>query len=216
MSLGGRIKSIRKQLGLNQTEFAQKIKVSQAVISGYETDNYTPELETLLKIASVGSVTLDWLLTGVESSFKPPISDVSKIASNASPAPGNWYPVVARVAAGMHLVAELDVVESIFIPYQKQNGNFAVVVEGDSMDGGFAPIAAGDYVLIDTSQTPLPGDIVVIVAEGRQMVKQLGAVTSDNLELRSFNKEYAPIYVTKDSIEIMYRVVYHQPKGRKL
>jgi phage repressor protein C with HTH and peptisase S24 domain len=214
--LGKRIESIRKQFGLSQSKFGKIFKVSQNSVSAWEKGRSEPEADDLVKLAELGHVTLDWLLTGKESTFSPPVTKVSEFASNASPAQGNWYPVVARVAAGMHLVAELDAIESIFIPYQKQNGNFAVVVEGDSMDGGPAPIAAGDYVLIDTSQTPLPGDIVVILADGRQMVKQLGPITSDRVELRSFNKEYSPIYVTQDSIEIMYRVVYHQPRGRKL
>lgn len=63
--LGGRIKQIRKMLDLNQEDFAVKLGFETPVaISYYENNKRTPDVSTLVKIAKLGNVSLDWLLTG--------------------------------------------------------------------------------------------------------------------------------------------------------
>lgn len=64
-TLGYRIACIRRGLGLKQHPFAYKIGINRAAsISDYETDKRKPEIATLVKIAELGMVSLDWLLTG--------------------------------------------------------------------------------------------------------------------------------------------------------
>ena len=64
-SLGERIKYIRKRLGLNQEEFAQKLNLrNKQSISFYELDKTFPAIDTLVEIAKMGEVTMDWLLVG--------------------------------------------------------------------------------------------------------------------------------------------------------
>lgn len=70
-TLGNRIRHIRDEiLRLNQASFANMLGFSRAAtISDYEKNKRNPDIVTLRKIAKLGSVTLDWLLTG-----KPPKS----------------------------------------------------------------------------------------------------------------------------------------------
>jgi phage repressor protein C with HTH and peptisase S24 domain len=65
-TLGERIKYVRSViLKMNQADFAEKLGFSRvATISDYEKDKRSPDITTLRKIASSGTVTLDWLLTG--------------------------------------------------------------------------------------------------------------------------------------------------------
>ena len=64
-SLGGRIKSVRSKLNLNQEEFAKKLKLkNKQSISFYEVNKTYPSVDTLIEIAKLGDVTLDWLLLG--------------------------------------------------------------------------------------------------------------------------------------------------------
>ncbi|MCL4874360.1 LexA family transcriptional regulator [bacterium] len=65
-TLGDRIRQVREGLlNLNQAEFAGKLGFSRlATISDYETGKRAPDIATLRKIAYMGSVSLDWLLTG--------------------------------------------------------------------------------------------------------------------------------------------------------
>ena len=212
-TIGERITAIRKTLGLNQKEFADKLNIRQATVSTYEVGRSEPDIETMLKIAKLGFVTLDWLLTGVESTFKPPLADTSQLASNVSQAKGHWYPVIGKVRAGLaHVYEDEDVVGTLFIDYYKKNSCFCLVVEGDSMEPVLKP---GDLVLIDPSETPLSGDTVVAVVSGRQMIKKL-VKTKGGVELHSHNTQYPPIFVNQEETELLYRVVLVQPRLVKL
>lgn len=64
-TLGARIKYIRKRLGFNQDEFAKKLNLrNKQSISFYELDKTFPAIDTLVEIAKMGEVTMDWLLVG--------------------------------------------------------------------------------------------------------------------------------------------------------
>ena len=65
-TLGERIKLIRDELlKINQSSFADRLGFSRvATISDYEKNKRNPDISTLCKIADMGSVSLDWLLTG--------------------------------------------------------------------------------------------------------------------------------------------------------
>lgn len=65
MTLGERIKSIRKINKLNQSEFSNMIGISQGTLSELETDKYNPSLETILSIKLNFEVNLEWLLFDV-------------------------------------------------------------------------------------------------------------------------------------------------------
>ena len=67
-TFGDRLRKVRKDMGLNQTEFAKKLGFnSNALISRFEKDRKTPLLSTVLKLASLTEVDLHWLLTGQPS-----------------------------------------------------------------------------------------------------------------------------------------------------
>ena len=51
--LGKKIKLVRVEMDLNQTQLADKIKAKQKSISRYETGASMPSIETLVKIAKV-------------------------------------------------------------------------------------------------------------------------------------------------------------------
>jgi phage repressor protein C with HTH and peptisase S24 domain len=65
-SLGERIRHIRNDISkLNQADFAEKLGFSRvATISDYEKNKRSPDITALRKMAALGAVTLEWLLTG--------------------------------------------------------------------------------------------------------------------------------------------------------
>ncbi|MGN7765141.1 helix-turn-helix transcriptional regulator [Paenibacillus sp. 22594] len=63
MTLGEKIKSIRKINKFNQSDFSKKIGISQGTLSELETDKYLPSLETILSLKSIFEVDLEWLLS---------------------------------------------------------------------------------------------------------------------------------------------------------
>lgn len=59
-----RIREVRKQLGLNQTEFGQKVGLSQGAITGYEKGIHAPSDAILKLICTTYNVDYKWLKYG--------------------------------------------------------------------------------------------------------------------------------------------------------
>lgn len=57
-----RIKELRKSLGINQVEFGKRLNVTKQCISNWENGNILPSIDMLVRIASVFSVSSDYLL----------------------------------------------------------------------------------------------------------------------------------------------------------
>lgn len=62
--LGARIAALRRAAGWSQGELAQRLQVSASAIGMYEQGRREPSIETLVALARVFGVTVDYLLTG--------------------------------------------------------------------------------------------------------------------------------------------------------
>ena len=65
-----RIKQIRKNLKMNQTEFGAEIGATQKMITTYETGAVIPDKTTRLLICSKFNVNEEWLETGEGNPYK--------------------------------------------------------------------------------------------------------------------------------------------------
>ena len=66
MSISGRIASRRAQIGLTQTELAQRAGLKPPAISQYESGARSPSYEALIKLSNALNVTTDYLISGEE------------------------------------------------------------------------------------------------------------------------------------------------------
>lgn len=57
-----KLKELREQRRLNQEGLAIKLSVSQSTISAYEVGERTPDLNTLISIANLFDVSIDYLV----------------------------------------------------------------------------------------------------------------------------------------------------------
>lgn len=64
--LGMVLKDLRKEKGISQRTLGDILSVCNQTISFWETGSREPDLDTLLKIAKVFDVTVDYLLGGRE------------------------------------------------------------------------------------------------------------------------------------------------------
>ncbi|MCR8641097.1 helix-turn-helix transcriptional regulator [Paenibacillus sp. N1-5-1-14] len=62
MKYGDRISQLREKHGLTQGDLANKIGISRASLSHYETNRREPDYETTNKIATYFNVSVDYLL----------------------------------------------------------------------------------------------------------------------------------------------------------
>ena len=60
--LGNRIKTLRQQANLKQSQLANILNVSPALISAYELGDRKPSLEVLVSLAATFKVSTDYLL----------------------------------------------------------------------------------------------------------------------------------------------------------
>lgn len=71
MDIGNRIKKIRKELDLTQTEFAFRIGSLQNTITRYENNQRSPSASVINNICKTFDVNEEWLRTGNGEMFNP-------------------------------------------------------------------------------------------------------------------------------------------------
>ena len=59
--IGKRIKELRSDKNMNQAEFSKLISTNQSTLSAYERGERVPPYETLICVAQLCNVSLDWL-----------------------------------------------------------------------------------------------------------------------------------------------------------
>jgi repressor LexA len=104
-------------------------------------------------------------------------------------------PVVGRVAAGLPLLAEEHVIDTVRIDRTLIKGGrevFGLKVHGDSMIE--AGILSGDYIFVRKQLTANRGDIVVALIGDEATVKYYFP-EKDHVRFQPANKNMAPIYV---------------------
>lgn len=74
MTFGTRLKILRTEQQLTQSELAGKVKLSKANISKYESDSLEPNIETLKEFSQLFNVTVDYLLGHSEIRGEAPVT----------------------------------------------------------------------------------------------------------------------------------------------
>lgn len=79
--LPDKLKELRQRLELSQREVADRLGVSPSIISGYETGERTPSIDSLLSISYLYNCSVDYLLG--KTNEKPKLYiDTSKLNEN--------------------------------------------------------------------------------------------------------------------------------------
>jgi repressor LexA len=104
-------------------------------------------------------------------------------------------PVLGRVAAGLPLLAEEHVIDTVRIDRALVRGGrevFGLKVHGDSMIE--AGILSGDYIFVKKQLTATRGEVVVALIGDEATVKYYFP-EKDHVRFQPANKNMAPIYV---------------------
>lgn len=62
INLGSKIRALRKELGLNQTQLAEKLNTTQDTISLWELNKSLPDVLSIIKICKLFDISADYLL----------------------------------------------------------------------------------------------------------------------------------------------------------
>lgn len=196
---GERLRELRTEKQLSQSEFAKQVRLTKSAVNMYERGEREPSFEVLEKIADYFNVDLDYLLGKTDCKNKFSVSEkyISRI-----PAMKTWN-LLGSTACGtpMHKEAEE---ETVLAP-ACIDADFAFRCEGDSMIG--ARVLDGDIVFVKRCEVE-DGQIAVVRIGEEYTLKRIYK-GQDYLELRAENPKYAPIIIRgeQENAEIVGKAV---------
>ena len=71
MTFAEKLKTIRKQAGMSQEQLAEKLGVSRQAVTKWETDGGIPDIENLIAVSTLFSISIDELLSNEKGAKKP-------------------------------------------------------------------------------------------------------------------------------------------------
>lgn len=195
MTVGEKIKTLRKSLGLTQTELGQRVGVQKNAVSKWECGRVEDiPTSTIKLLANLFNVPASYLID----------DDTSPVTSPLLPLPRmkRWQ-VLGGTACGQPLFKPL--VDASVLAPADIDADFVFQCVGDSMIN--ARIFDGDTVFVKEGEVP-DGQIGVVRVGEEYTLKRIyhGA---DYLELRSENPMYPPIIIRgeQENAEIVGRAV---------
>ncbi len=207
MSIGERIKQLRKSFKLTQKEFAKRAGISSASrICDFEKGLRFPSSKTIIRISKAFNINPTWLLTGVaEKKLIPTFileNTQEQSAERLTP-----IPVINEVPAGFPTYPDIDdyVRTYIYLPDVPKE-SFGLFVNGESME---PEIYNGDIVILNpTVEKIRKGDLGVFRINGDVSLKRY-LPTEKGIFLQPANPEFTPIFVSNDDeCELIGKVIY--------
>lgn len=180
-----RLKTLRIQRKMTQSELAKKIYISQPAYSKYEVGTASPNPETLSKIADALDISVDYLL-----------------GSDSQPARPGYIriPVLGRVAAGIPIDAIEEIIdwEDISTAAAGDGEYFGLQIKGHSME---PKISDGDVVIVRRQPDVDSGDIAVVLVNGDDATVKRIKKSPQGVTLIPSNPAYEPMYYSNEEIE---------------
>lgn len=176
------IRKRRKELGLTLREVAEKLGVSESLISRYESNDVkNMGIDKLIPLAKVLDTTPAFLMGWEDKKEKENIN-IDTVTTDYM-----MIPLYSSISAG-YGASDVDFIEMIPVFNLKKNGTeyFAVKVAGDSME---PKIPNGSTIIIKKDIQIENGEIGAFCLNDENFVKQKRLI-KDKLVLHSFNLAY--------------------------
>lgn len=196
MTLEENLKNIRKNMGLSQKEFAEKLNMNARTYASYERGERDISTSIILNICKTLNISSDVLLGNSSVSAERSLTTENEYRGFNILDKENIYmiPIFRSVSAGFGAYADNHVIgyEPIYLnnPSEAEE-TIAIAVKGDSM---YPKIEEGDLVIVHKQDYFENGDIVVAVVCGEDDGFVKRAFKSDTkLTLESINPAYPPM-----------------------
>lgn len=172
-----RLKHVIRALGTTGREFASRAGIGYSTVHNYLHAASNPTLDNLVLLAKAGNVSVEWLATGQQTSHKNTGSGIVAV------------PFIDQSNV-LNLDAQLLVKKEL-------SSLCAISISTDVMHPTFLP---GAVLLIDTKDTKLTDNKLVVLKQSGDYLFKRVQVLIDGIRLLSDNDNYPAITVAVDEI----------------
>jgi repressor LexA len=209
MKIGDRIKAVRKNMGIKQSELAKILSISPSTIGMYEQNRREPDIDTIIRLSKCLGVSVEYLL-GFSGKSRAALSEPDHVLLSVTEylsdeesnkhSSGVKIPVYGKVAAGIPIEAITDIedYEEISEALAASGEYVALKIHGDSMEPKFSE---GDVVIVRLQPTIENGEIAVVMVNGDEATCKKVKRTPEGILLISTNPDYEPMFYSNKQIE---------------
>lgn len=194
-----RLRDVRKQNKMTQQQLADMLGITQATLSGWETEKFEIDNASLSKCADIFGVSIDYLF-GRTNEVSP--TYFFNEEENNSPSKGIKIPVLGRVVAGIPVEAVEEILEyeEITPEMAAQGEHFALQIKGDSME---PRMLSGDVVIVRKQSDVNTGDTAVVLVNGNEATIKKIKKSDDGIMLIPTNPNYEVMFYSKEQIKTL-------------
>lgn len=188
--------------GLKQNEVAKELGIFNTTLSNYEREARKPELTTLISLAELYEVSLDWLVHGGDLMLSPSIIPSVKNLPPDYRSPckknGNVFkiPILKHIYSDANDLFDINNIERfVYIDEEssdidKDEEVFGMKIQDDSMEPRYQ---VGDIVLI--KKTPRVGEgktALVLIRNHQAAIRNVLEMGDDHILLFATNPKWPP------------------------
>ena len=208
MNFRTRLKQLRMEKQLNQTDLGSALNLATSTISMYENGKREPDFETLETIADYFNVDIDYLLGKTDKITRIEFDDYSDVKNLIHPS-AYRIPIVGKICAGDGCFV-IEEKMGYFAIDHTIKADFALIVKGDSMID--IDINDGDIVLIKKVFDYYNGKIYAIrlIDENEATIKRC-YFEEDKVIMQPCNPEFKPMIADGKNVSVVGECVgvYH-------
>lgn len=182
--IGKKIRELRKQKGLTQTQLADELNVEFSNVSKWELGKNDPSKELIAKMAKLFNVSIEYLL-GITDTPTPDTLPTATVK----------IPLLGNIAAGQPIEAIENVEDYVYISedMSRHGTYFALKVKGNSME---PRIYEGDIAIIRHQSTVNNGEIAAVKVNGDDVTLKKVEYVKDGVKLIGLNPSFTPLFYT--------------------
>ena len=184
-----RLRETRKAKRMTMKAVGDAIGCTESTISNYETGKRQPDQETLVKLAELFQVSVDYLI-GRNTRNQP-----------TRTTPSIRVPVLGSIPAGIPMEAIEDIIDYEEVPADWGRGGqeyFALKIRGNSMKPVYLN---GDVLIFRRQDTCDSGQDCAVMVNGDDATFKRVRRTSDGITLQPLNPDFEPRHYTNKEIE---------------
>ena len=183
MTMGERIKMLREQRGITQSELAEICKVSDKAVSTWENGRNIPRMGAIQRMADYFGIPKSAIIENIA----PPVDAIR-------------IPVLGNIPAGIPLSAVEDIEGwEELSPDMLRGGKeyFALAIKGDSM---LPEYRDGDVLILRKQDSCETGDDCAVMVNGDDATFKRIRRSEKGITLQPLNPTYDPMFFSNEEI----------------